>query len=123
MVELADPFFTFHALDNTENIRYIVDIDVAVCVRGVLQLRAVMTIGNGNIFYICYHRQGCKDTKKLKGLKFEAIKINNHRKCPVGSDASAASGGYRELSEWQRSTDGKALCRRSQMSGTATGMF
>ena len=100
MVELADPFFTFHALDNTENIRYIVDIDVAVCVRGVLQLRAVMTIGNGNIFYICYHRQGCKDTKKLKDLKFEAIKINNHRrKYPVRSEPTAAGGGRKETSE------------------------
>ena len=40
------------------------------------------------------------------------------RKCPVGSDAR---GRCSEQSEWQRSTDGKALCRRSQMSGTATG--
>ena len=39
-----------------------------------------------------------------------------------GSDASAAGGGESELSEWQRSTDAKALCRRRQMSGTATGM-
>ena len=38
-----------------------------------------------------------------------------------GSEPSAAGGRYSELSEWQRSTDGKALCRRSQMSGTATG--
>jgi len=38
-----------------------------------------------------------------------------------GSDASAAGGGESELSEWQRSTDTKALRRRRQMSGTATG--
>ena len=38
-----------------------------------------------------------------------------------GSDASAAGGGESELSEWQRSTDAKALRRRRQMSGTATG--
>ena len=38
-----------------------------------------------------------------------------------GSDASAASGRESELSEWQRSTDAKALRRRRQMSGTATG--
>ena len=37
-----------------------------------------------------------------------------------GSDASAAGGGESELSEWQRSTDAKALRRRRQMSGTAT---
>ena len=39
-----------------------------------------------------------------------------------GSDATAAGGGERELSEWQRSTDAKALRRRRQMSGTATGV-
>jgi len=38
-----------------------------------------------------------------------------------GSDASAAGGRESELSEWQRSTDAKALRRRRQMSGTATG--
>ena len=30
-------------------------------------------------------------------------------------------GRYSDLSEWQRSTDAKALRRRRQMSGTATG--
>ena len=40
---------------------------------------------------------------------------------PSGSDASAACGRESELSEWQRSTDAKALRRRRQMSGTATG--
>ena len=40
---------------------------------------------------------------------------------PGGSDPSAASGRRSEVSEWQRSTDAKALCRRRQMSGTATG--
>ena len=40
----------------------------------------------------------------------------------MGSDASAAGGGESELSEWQRSTDAKALRRRRQMSGTATGV-
>jgi hypothetical protein len=39
-----------------------------------------------------------------------------------GSDGSAAGGGRSDLSEWQRSTDAKALRRRRQMSGTATGV-
>ena len=38
-----------------------------------------------------------------------------------GSDASAASGGYSELSEWQRSTRDDGACRRGHSSGTATG--
>ena len=39
-----------------------------------------------------------------------------------GSDPTAAGGGGKEESEWQRSTDAKALRRRRQMSGTATGI-
>ncbi len=39
----------------------------------------------------------------------------------MGSEPSAACGGSSEVSEWQRSTDAKALRRRRQMSGTATG--
>jgi len=38
-----------------------------------------------------------------------------------GSDGSAAGGGVSDLSEWQRSADGKAHQHRSQMPGTATG--
>ena len=41
----------------------------------------------------------------------------------LGSEVSAACGRRSELSEWQRSTDAKALCRRGQMSGTATGVL
>ena len=37
------------------------------------------------------------------------------------SEPSAAGGGWSEVSMGQRSTDAKALCRRRQMSGTATG--
>ena len=40
---------------------------------------------------------------------------------PWGNDPTAACGGGREGSEWQRSTDAKAHCVRRQMSGTATG--
>lgn len=40
------------SLDYSMYIGYSVDRDVAICVRGVLQLRAVMTVANGNIFII-----------------------------------------------------------------------
>lgn len=41
----------------------------------------------------------------------------------MGSDATAASGGKRELSEWERSADAKVLRHRRQMPGTATGGY
>ena len=55
--------------------------------------------------------------------KIPTNSIDNCRKNDTerGSDGSAASGGESDLSEWQRSTDAKALRRRRQMSGTATG--
>ena len=40
---------------------------------------------------------------------------------PVGSDASAASGGKSELSEWQRSADEEGVLSPTKMPGTATG--
>ena len=39
----------------------------------------------------------------------------------MGSKPTAAGGGRKEASEWQRSTDAKERRRRRQMSGTATG--
>ena len=56
-------------------------------------------------------------------MDFDGFFIENCRKNDTerGSDGSAASGGRSDLSEWQRSTDAKALRRRRQMSGTATG--
>ena len=39
----------------------------------------------------------------------------------MGSEPTAAGGGRKEASEWQRSTDAKERRRRRQMSGTATG--
>ena len=39
----------------------------------------------------------------------------------TGSDATAASGGLRELSEWQRSADDAAALSARKMPGTATG--
>ena len=37
------------------------------------------------------------------------------------NEPTAAGGGCREASEWQRPTDAKERRRRRQMSGTATG--
>ena len=51
----------------------------------------------------------------------EGIWVHSKDDTERGSDASAACGRESELSEWQRSTDAKALRRRRQMSGTATG--
>ena len=39
----------------------------------------------------------------------------------TGSDATAASGGERELSEWQRSIKSKKSVSLKILSGTATG--
>ena len=46
-------------LDNIINIRYTDHCDVAICVHGVLQLGAVMTVGDGNIIYVCNHMRFC----------------------------------------------------------------
>ena len=49
------------------------------------------------------------------------------QKCPVapssrtGSDATAAGGGVRELSEWQRSIKSRKSVSSKILSGTATG--
>ena len=59
-----------------------------------------------------------KDTQKGvffygdNGIRKSGPTVGRVKKCPVGSDPSAASGGLSEESEWQRSTDTKALCRR-----------
>ena len=39
----------------------------------------------------------------------------------TGSDATAAGGGVRELSEWQRSADDAGFSKPRKMPGTATG--
>ena len=49
------------------------------------------------------------------------LDLINIRRVAWGSDGSAAGGGRSDLSEWQRSVDAEALCRRRQIQGTATG--
>ena len=44
-----------------------------------------------------------------------------HRLYKTGSDATAAGGGVRELSEWQRSADDAGFSKPRKMPGTATG--
>ena len=44
-----------------------------------------------------------------------------HRLYRTGSDATAAGGGCRELSEWQRSIKSKKSVSLKILSGTATG--
>ena len=39
----------------------------------------------------------------------------------MGSDGSAAGGGYSDLSEWQRSAAAKGFSKPTKMPGTATG--
>ena len=43
------------------------------------------------------------------------------RKCPVGSEPSAAGGRYSEVREWQRSKKSRISVRAKIFSGTATG--
>jgi len=58
----------------------------------------------------------------VKCNHFARMQANSeHSTARAGSDPNAACGGKSEVSEWQRSTDAKALRRRRQMSGTATG--
>ena len=52
--KLNASFFTIYFLDNIINIRYIAYDDVAICVHGVLQLRAVLTVADGNIIIISH---------------------------------------------------------------------
>jgi len=61
------------------------------------------------------------DRLAVDGYKF-ALRFGEYETfyCAGGSDLSAAGGRRSEGSEWQRSTDAKALRRRRQMSGTAT---
>ena len=44
-----------------------------------------------------------------------------HRLSKTGSDATAAGGGERELSEWQRSIKSRKSVSPKILSGTATG--
>ena len=44
-----------------------------------------------------------------------------HRSSRMGSDATAAGGGGRELSEWQRSIKSRRSKSPKILSGTATG--
>jgi len=44
-----------------------------------------------------------------------------HRLFRTGSDATAAGGGVRELSEWQRSIKSRKSVSPKILSGTATG--
>jgi len=44
-----------------------------------------------------------------------------HRSFKTGSDATAAGGGERELSEWQRSIKSRISVSPKILSGTATG--
>ena len=44
-----------------------------------------------------------------------------HRLFKTGSNATAAGGGVRELSEWQRSADDAGFSKPRKIPGTATG--
>ena len=48
IIQRNDPF----SLDYSMCIHYNAKKDVAICVRGVLRLYAVMTVANGNIFIV-----------------------------------------------------------------------
>ena len=55
---------------------------------------------------------------RMKGREIRTINCNS----PVGSDPTAASGGCREGSEWQRSHCKERLTQATRRAGTATGI-